>query len=207
MTESPSVTVVDDDQQVRESLAELLHSVDLDVECYASGQEFLDNYSHQRPGCVVLDLRMPQKSGLDVLEELSSRQISVPVIMITGHGDIPAAVAAMKQGAVDFFEKPYRGAALLESVRRAIELDQRNLRQQAERSIILTRYQTLTPDEKEVLRYTVEGKPDKAIALRLDLSLRTIQLRRASLMRKMQAASRAALIRLAQVIEGTLPVE
>lgn len=207
MTESPSVTVVDDDQQVRESLAELLHSVDLDVECYASGQEFLDNYSHQRPGCVVLDLRMPQKSGLDVLEELSSRQISVPVIMITGHGDIPAAVAAMKQGAVDFFEKPYRGAALLESVRRAIELDQRNLRQQAERSIILTRYQTLTPDEKEVLRYTVEGKPDKAIALRLDLSLRTIQLRRASLMRKMQAASRAALIRLAQVIEGTLPAE
>lgn len=207
MTESPSVTVVDDDQQVRESLAELLHSVDLDVECYASGQEFLDNYSHQRPGCVVLDLRMPQKSGLDVLEELSSRQISVPVIMITGHGDIPAAVAAMKQGAVDFFEKPYRGAALLESVRRAIELDQRNLRQQAERSIILTRYQTLTPDEKEVLRYTVEGKPDKAIALRLDLSLRTIQLRRASLMRKMQAASRAALIRLAQGIEGTLPVE
>ena len=207
MTESPSVTVVDDDQQVRESQAELFHSVDLDVECYASGQEFLDNYSHQRPGCVVLDLRMPQKSGLDVLEELSSRQISVPVIMITGHGDIPAAVAAMKQGAVDFFEKPYRGAALLESVRRAIELDQRNLRQQAERSIILTRYQTLTPDEKEVLRYTVEGKPDKAIALRLDLSLRTIQLRRASLMRKMQAASRAALIRLAQGIEGTLPVE
>ena len=205
MTESPSVTVVDDDQQVRESLAELLHSVDLDVECYASGQEFLDNYSHQRPGCVVLDLRMPQKSGLDVLEELSSRQISVPVIMITGHGDIPAAVAAMKQGAVDFFEKPYRGAALLESVRRAIELDQLNLRQQAERSIILTRYQTLTPDEKEVLRYTVEGKPDKAIALRLDLSLRTIQLRRASLMRKMQAASRAALIRLAQVIEETHP--
>ena len=98
MTESPSVTVVDDDQQVRESLAELLHSIDLDVECYASGQEFLDNYSHQRPGCVVLDLRMPQKSGLDVLEELSSRHISVPVIMITGHGDIPAAVAAMKRG-------------------------------------------------------------------------------------------------------------
>jgi len=205
MTESPSVTVVDDDQQVRESLAELLHSIDLDVECYASGQEFLDNYSHQRPGCVVLDLRMPQKSGLDVLEELSSRHISVPVIMITGHGDIPAAVAAMKRGAVDFFEKPYRGAALLESVRRAIELDQRNLRQQAERSTILAHYQTLTADEKDVLRLTVEGKPDKAIALRLDLSLRTIQLRRASLMRKMQAASRAALIRLAQVIEETPP--
>ena len=125
--------------------------------------------------------------------------------MITGHGDIPAAVSAMKAGAIDFFEKPYRGAALIDSVRRAIELDQRNRQADAERNELVSRFESLTPDEKEVLRLTVDGKPDKAIALKLDLSLRTIQLRRASVMRKMKAQSRAELIRLAQTLEQ-LPV-
>jgi FixJ family two-component response regulator len=201
MTGSPTVTVVDDDEQVRESLAALIQSMNLQVECYATGQEFLDNYSRPRPGCVVLDLRMPQRSGLEVLDELSARRINVPVIMITGHGDIPAAVAAMKQGAVDFFEKPYRGAALMESVRRAIAVDERNCQAEVERNELVGRYEGLTPDEKDVLWLTAEGKPDKAIALKLDLSLRTIQLRRASVMRKLKASSRAALIRLAQTID------
>ena len=205
MAESPTFTVVDDDEQVRESLAALVQSMNLDVECYASGQAFLDNFSHRRPGCVVLDLRMPQLSGLDVLGELAARRINVPVVMITGHGDIPAAVAAMKAGAVDFFEKPYRGAALMDSVRRAVALDERNCQAQAQRAELMAYYEGLTPDEKDVLWLTAEGKPDKAIALKLDLSLRTIQLRRASVMRKMQAPTRAALIRLAQTIEQ-LPV-
>ena len=121
MLQAPTVSVVDDDEQVRDSLVALIQSMDLDVECYSSGREFLDKYSAFAPGCVVLDLRMPHINGLEVINELSARQINVPIIMISGHGDIPAAVTAMKSGAVDFFEKPYRGAALIESVRRAID--------------------------------------------------------------------------------------
>ncbi len=201
MSEAPTVSVVDDDEQVRESLAALIQSMDLDVECYASGREFLDNYTHSRPGCIVLDLRMPQLSGLEVIDVLLERSVHVPIIMISGHGDIPAAVSAMKAGAIDFLEKPYRGAALMESVRRAIELDVRNRRTEAERGQLLERYATLTPEEQEVLRLTVEGKPDKALVAKLDLSLRTIQLRRASVMRKLNAHSRAELIRMAQSLE------
>ena len=201
MLQSPTVTVVDDDDQVRESLAALVQSMNLDVECYASGREFLDNYSAARPGCVVLDLRMPQISGLEVIDELAARNIQVPIIMISGHGDIPAAVSAMKAGAVDFFEKPYRGAALMEAVRSALASDARQRKIQAEHQALVDRYESLTADEKDVLELTVAGKPDKAIALKLDLSLRTIQLRRASVMGKMNAHSRPELIRLAQVLE------
>jgi len=201
MAELPIVTVVDDDQQVRESLAALVQSIGIDVECYASGRDFLDGYTRSRPGVIVLDLRMPNLSGQEVLDELAAQRIGVPVIMITGHGDIPVAVAAMKSGAVDFLEKPYRGAALLECIRRAIAVDERNVRAESRRTDLAARYDSLTPDEKDVLWLTAEGKPDKAIALRLDLSLRTIQLRRVSVMRKLQVTSRAALIRLAQTLE------
>jgi two-component system, LuxR family, response regulator FixJ len=201
MSESPTVFIVDDDQHVRESLAALIRSMNLDVECYASGREFLD-HAPARPGCLVLDLRMPHVSGLEVLDQLSDRNIHLPVIMISGHGDIPAAVSAMKAGAVDFLEKPYRGAALMESIHRAIDLDARNRQSHAVREELGGRFETLTAAEKAVLDLTVEGKPDKAIALKLDLSLRTIQLRRASIMRKMNAHSRAELIRLAEAIKS-----
>jgi two-component system response regulator FixJ len=201
MLSSPTVVVVDDDDQVRESLAALIQSMSLDVECFASGQDFLDNYSADRPGCIVLDLRMPQLSGLEIIEEMAARNIQSPVIMISGHGDIPAAVSAMKAGAVDFFEKPYRGTALMDSVRRALARDASNREAQGHRRELLERYESLTADEKDVLKLTVLGKPDKAIALKLDWSLRTIQLRRASLMRKLKAHSRAELIRLAQSLE------
>ena len=201
MSHSPIVTVVDDDDQVRDSLAALIQSTNLDVECYASGTEFLDRHSAERPGCIVLDLRMPQVSGLEVIAELRARGIQTPIIMISGHGDIPAAVSAMKAGAVDFFEKPYRGAALMEAVRRALDLDARTRQAEAARRSLFDRYETLNAEEREVLELTAEGKPDKAIALKLDLSLRTIQLRRASVMRKMHARSRAELIRLVQVLE------
>ncbi|HEV3138554.1 MAG TPA: response regulator [Pirellulales bacterium] len=201
MSQSPTVSVVDDDEQVRESLAALIQSMNLDVECYASGRDFLDHFVPTRPGCLVLDLRMPQVSGLEILNMLSSRSIHLPVIMISGHGDIPAAVSAMKAGAIDFLEKPYRGAALMESVRRAIELDARHRREQAERDELIAKYETLTAVEKNVLELTVAGKHDKEVAHRLDLSLRTIQLRRASVMRKLNAHSRAELILLAQAIK------
>jgi FixJ family two-component response regulator len=201
MTDTPIVTIVDDDQQVRESLAALIQSMNLDVECYASGREFLDKFSPERPGCVVLDLRMPQLSGLDVIDELSARDIDVPIIMISGHGDIPAAVAAIKAGAIDFLEKPYRGAALMESIRGALARDAQARKLRTQRRELAERYESLTADEKQVLELTVAGKPDKAIAMKLDLSLRTIQLRRASVMRKMHAHSRAELIGLAHQLE------
>jgi len=201
MLEAPTVSVVDDDEQVRESLAALVQSMNLEVECYASGREFLDHYPNDRPGCIVLDLRMPEISGLDILRELALRKTNVPVIMISGHGDISAAVTAMKSGAVDFLEKPYRGAALMERVRQAINIDICQRQARAVQEKLVERYEALTADEKEVLQLTVAGKPDKAIALKLDLSLRTIQLRRASLMRKMKTHSRAELIRLAHVLE------
>lgn len=199
--QTPSVSIVDDDQQVRESLAALVQSMNIDVDCYASGTEFLDRFDASRPGCIVLDLRMPQLSGLDVIDELAARGIDVPVIMISGHGDIPAAVAAMKRGAIDFLEKPYRGSALIESVRKALDRDARQRQTQAQRQELSDRFESLTHDEKQVLDLTAAGKPDKAIALVLDLSLRTIQLRRASVMRKMQAHSRAELIGLAHRLD------
>jgi len=202
----PTVTIVDDDDQVRESLVALIQSMNLQVECYASGRDFLDQYQHQRPGCLVLDLRMPQISGLEVIAELAARNIHMPIIMISGHGDIPAAVSAMKAGAIDFLEKPYRGAALMESVRRAVDLDARQREIDDQRRGLAERFERLTPDERLVLELTAEGKPDKAIALKLDLSLRTIQLRRASIMRKLNAHSRAELIRMAQAFEHSLPL-
>ena len=201
MMSTPIVSVVDDDEQVRESLAALIQSMNLEVECYASGREFLDRYSPEQPGCIVLDLKMPQLNGLEVIEEMSSRQIEVPVIMISGHGDIPAAVSAIKAGAVDFLEKPYPGSALMDSIRKAIERDAQQREARSQRQGMLERYDMLTPDERQVLDLTVAGKPDKAIALKLDLSLRTIQLRRASVMRKMGVHSRAELIGLAHRIE------
>jgi two-component system, LuxR family, response regulator FixJ len=201
---SPMVSVVDDDDNVRESLAALLGSLQLDVQCYACPREFLNTYSPERPGCIVLDLRMPQLTGLEVIQELSRRRYHAPVIMISGHGDIPAAVSAMKAGAVDFLEKPYRGTALLEAVRRALEIDVNNRKSHANRDTLLARFRALNEEERSVLALTAEGKPDKAIAMKLDLSLRTIQLRRASVMQKMQARSRAELIRLAHLIEQML---
>jgi two-component system response regulator FixJ len=148
---------------------------------------------------------MPQLNGQEVIDELNARQINTPVIMISGHGDIPAAVAAIKSGAVDFLEKPYPGSALMDSVRRAIARDAEQRESGNEKQLLLERYETLTADERQVLELTVAGKPDKAIALKLDLSLRTIQLRRASVMRKMHAHSRAELIGLAHRIDRGVP--
>jgi len=201
MQTTPIVSVVDDDEQVRESLAALIQSMNLEVQCHASGREFLDSYSSEQAGCIVLDLRMPQMNGLEVIEQLRARNVETPIIMISGHGDIPAAVAAIKAGAVDFLEKPYPASALMDSIRRGIERDSEQRTSSAERQVLIDRYETLTPDERQVLDLTVAGKPDKAIALKLDLSLRTIQLRRASVMRKMHAHSRAELIGLAHRID------
>lgn len=205
MNQSPTVFVVDDDEQVRESLVALIQSMNVDVTCYSSGREFLDAEAYRVPGCLVLDLRMPHISGLEVIDELTAKKVNLPIIMISGHGDIPAAVSAMKAGAMDFLEKPYHGAALMECVRRALDRDRANRESEAERNHLVNGYESLTPEEKDVLELTADGRPDKVIALKLDLSLRTIQLRRASVMRKMGAHSRAELIRLAQMLKDLAP--
>jgi two-component system, LuxR family, response regulator FixJ len=139
MSSASTVFVVDDDEQVRESLAALVQSAGFDFHSFASGSEFLESYVPDGPACLVLDLRMPQMSGLEVVEALAARNLRLPVIMISGHGDIPAAVAAMKSGAIDFLEKPYRGAALLESIRRAVDLDARSRASDEKRRELLSR--------------------------------------------------------------------
>ncbi len=200
----PVVSVVDDDEQVRESLAALVQSMNLDVECYASGREFLDRTSSPpQPGCVVLDLRMPQLSGLEVIEELTARRIRR-----AGDHDQRARRHSRGRGGHQGRRRRLSGKAL--SRRRADGKHSpgdragraRIARRKAIATNLLDRYETLTADEKEVLELTVAGKPDKAIAQKLDLSLRTIQLRRASVMRKMHAHSRAELIGLAHRIDG-----
>ena len=195
------VHVVDDDDAFRTAISRVLTAAGHRPKLYASAPEYLASNDPEGPACVVLDLRMPGVTGLDLQSALARRDDAHPVIFLSGHGDIPAAVAAMKAGAVDFFEKPYRGAALMAVVRRAIDRDIQQRALHAEHQALLDRFESLTADEKDVLDLTVAGKPDKAIALKLDLSLRTIQLRRASVMRKMNAHSRAELIRLAQTIE------
>ena len=137
MQTNSTVFVVDDDEQVRESLAALIQSAGFTARCFASGVEFLERYLSNGPACLVLDLRLPQMSGLEVIEALSARKLRLPIIMISGHGDIPAAVAALKSGAIDFLEKPYRGAALLDSIRRALDLDIRTRQDDEKRRELL----------------------------------------------------------------------
>ena len=197
----PLVRVVDDEPSIQGLFTRMATLGGFTVESHLTARSMLDSLDESRPGCLVLDLRMPQLNGLEVIDELAARQITTPVIMISGHGDIPAAVAAIKAGAIDFLEKPYPGSALMDSIRRALDRDAKQRDVQSDRQDMLERYETLTADERQVLELTVAGKPDKAIALKLDLSLRTIQLRRASVMRKMRAHSRAELIGIAHRIE------
>ena len=204
MDDTTTVFVVNDDEQVRESLAAPIESMGLAVTCFTSGRDFLDRYTADARGCVVLDLKMPQVSGLEVIESLRSRGITVPIIMISGHGDISAAVSAMKAARDRLSGKAVsrRGADGEHSP--GVDLDARQRVNDEKRSHLAERFARLTPNEREVLDLTAAGKPDKAIALKLDLSLRTIQLHRASLMRKLEVRSRAELIRLAQAAEQQL---
>jgi RNA polymerase sigma factor (sigma-70 family) len=197
MSSTPTVFVVDDDPAVRDSLRLLLQSAHLPVATFASAQEFLAGYDRAAPGCLVLDVRMPGQSGLELQEELAARGLSLPVIIITGHGDVPMAVRAMKLGAVDFIEKPYNAQVLLERVRHALQEDARRRQEEAERTARTARLNLLTPREREVLRLLAAGKATKGIAALLGISRRTVEVHRAKIMQKMQVESIAALIRIA----------
>lgn len=196
MAAEPTVFVVDDDAAVRESLAMLLESAGLRVESYVSAREFLAEGDLSRPGCLILDIRMPGLSGLDLQDVLVERGVQLPVIMLTGHGDVPAAVRAMRGGAVDFLEKPFDSEVLLERIRQAFERDAELRRDSATQAALAERLSQLTQREREIMELIVAGNANKVIALDLDISERTVELHRARIMRKMGARSLAELMRM-----------
>jgi two-component system response regulator FixJ len=192
----PTVFVVDDDVAVRASLRLLLKSVGLPTTVYASAQDFLAHYDAHQSGCVVLDVRMPGMSGLELQQVLNLRGATIPVIFITGHGDIPMAVEAMQHGAFDFLQKPFRDQDLLDRVQRALEKDQRTRQELKQRDRIREHLETLTPREREVLSLITRGKPNKVVAADLGVSQRTVEIHRARVMEKMGASSFAQLVRM-----------
>ena len=194
-----TVFVVDDDEEVRDSLSLLLESVGLAVASHASAHEFLDAYDPDRSGCLVLDVRMPGMSGVELLDRLNELHSILPVIIITGHGDVPMAVKAMKAGAVDFLQKPFNEQELLDRVNQALEDDAGRRRELGERRGVLDRLQTLTPRERQVMELIVDGKANKNVAGELGVSQRTVEIHRARVMEKTRASSFAHLVRMALV--------
>ena len=192
----PTIFVVDDDSAVRDALKLLLRSVGQSVETYGAGSEFLEAYSEDRPGCLVLDIRMPGMSGLELQQKLNEKHSILPIIFITGHGDVPMAVEAKLAGAVDFIQKPFRDQDLIDRINQALEKDTSNRAALGERNDIRRRLETLTPREREVLDLVVHGKANKVIAGDLKLSQRTVEIHRARVMEKMQASSLAHLVRM-----------
>jgi two-component system, LuxR family, response regulator FixJ len=193
------VHVIDDDEAIRESLAFLLRAAQLEVKSYPSARAFLDGLPDESLGCVITDVRMPDISGIDLLRRLKELNIGVPVIVVTGHGDVALAVEAMKIGAADFFEKPFDDDLLLASVRSALREQEGQKKRYAERAEIETRIAALSPRERDVLRGLIEGRANKQIAFDLGISPRTVEIYRANLMNKMQADSLSDLVRMALV--------
>jgi len=198
MKEQPAtVFVVDDDEAVRGSLKLLLKTLSLPVQAYASAQEFLASFDPRRSGCLVLDIRMPGMSGLELQEELNTRGAMLPIIFITGHGDVPMAVEAMQRGAMDFLQKPFRDQDLLDRINKALEKDRAGRELLGNRERIQARIAELTPREREVMTLVTQGKANKVIAGDLQLSQRTVEIHRAHVMEKMGANSLAHLVRMA----------
>jgi two-component system response regulator FixJ len=194
--DEPAVFIVDDDAAVRDSLGLLLRSVGLRHESHSSASDFLETYDPARPGCLVLDVRMPGMSGLELQEELQKRHSTLPIIFLTAHGDVPMAVAAVKAGAVDFVQKPFRDQDLIDKIHHAINQDSRIREKLADRRKILSRIDSLTPREREVMDMVVDGKANKVIAIDLGLSQRTVEIHRARVMRKMNADSVSQLVQM-----------
>lgn len=197
MTKSAStVFIVDDDDAVRKSLALLMQSAGLLVESFASAHEFLTRYDAYQPGCVVLDVRMPEMTGLELQEYLNVHGAIIPVIFITGHGDVPMAVEAMRAGAYDFLQKPFLDHELLDRVRHALDHDRSNRMRLQQHDAIQERLVSLTPREREILNLVTSGKANKVMAAELGVSQRTVEIHRARVMEKMGASSLAQLVRM-----------
>jgi FixJ family two-component response regulator len=190
----PLVYLVDDDDAVRDSLGLLLRSIGLDCELHASGLDFLDHYDPKRHSCLVADIRMPGLSGLELQQRLNELKSEIPIIFITGHGDVPMAVNAMKAGAADFIQKPFRDQDLIDRIHKALETDRQRRSARAEEDTIRERLALLTPRETEVMQRVVRGQANKVIAMDLGVSQRTVELHRARVMRKLKMRSLAELV-------------
>lgn len=199
---SPIVFVVDDDEGVRNALRLLLKSVGLANRTLASASEFLASYKIDQPGCLVLDVRMPGMSGIELQQQLNLKGAVIPVIFITGHGDVPMAVEAMQHGAFDFLQKPFRDQDLIDRIQRALELDGRSRTALAEHAKIRQRLDSLTPREREVLTLMTRGKANKVMAADLGLSQRTVEIHRSRVMEKSGATSLAQLVRMVMDLES-----
>ena len=191
----PTVFFVDDDEAVRESMRWLVESVGLKIETFSSGQDFLDSYRPEQPGCLITDMRMPSMGGLELQERLRRRGSTLPVIIVTAFGDVQTAVRAMKRGAVDFLQKPYNNDQMLELIQRSIAKDQEERRRRSSRQSIEEGLQRLTPREREVLQLVVSGHSNKEIARELGIVPKTVEAHRAQVMDKMMVRSLADLVR------------
>ncbi|MGI9330234.1 MAG: response regulator transcription factor [Gammaproteobacteria bacterium] len=196
-----TVFVIDDDQAVRDSLGMLLRSMKIDGQLFASAQEFLDAYDASWNGCIVLDIRMPGMSGMELHRHLVDQQLSMPVIFVTGHGDVPMAVEAMHNGAFDFIQKPYRDQDLLDRINQAMSWDEAHRSEENRKRSLQECYETLTPREREVMECVVRGLANKVIAMDLELSQRTVEIHRARVMEKMCARSLAELVRMSILMQ------
>jgi two-component system response regulator FixJ len=199
MNQTPTVFIVDDDLALRESLSLLMNSANLRSEAFAGAREFLAKVEDDRPGCLILDVRMPEIDGLELQRQLAARGSRMPIIMLTGHGDVPMAVEALRAGALDFIPKPFDSKVLLTRIHEAIELDARTRQKHLDRAAIAARLAKLTPRETEVLDRIVDGLPSKAIAAALGSRFNTVQNQRASILKKMQAESVADLVRMVMI--------
>ena len=195
-TQKSTVYIVDDDQSIRHAMELLMRSVGLDYEIFHSGDDFLKDHTNDRAGCLVLDIRMPGLGGLELQEKLNDMGSTLPVIFITGHGDVPMAVEAMQKGAVDFIQKPFRDQELLDRIGEALKTDQERRSAREEKAEVRDRIDKLTNREHQVLDLVVTGKPNKVIAYELGVSQRTVEIHRARVMEKMQAKSLADLVRM-----------
>ena len=199
MSSDEVVHVIDDDEAMRNSLAFLLRAAKVEVQTHESATAFLESLPKAKPGCIVTDVRMPGMSGIDLLKRLRQLKIVMPVIVITGHGDVPLAVEAMKGGAADFLEKPFDDDVLLAAIRSALNVQATDIEQQASRNAINERLAALSNRERQVLDGLVAGHPNKTIAFDLGISPRTIEIYRANVMTKMKASSLSDLVRMALV--------
>ncbi|WP_232831175.1 response regulator transcription factor [Peristeroidobacter agariperforans] len=198
----PVVYIVDDDDGMRRAVSTLLTTIGHSTIAYASPTEFLAKYDPSKPSCLVLDVRMPEMSGLEVQQQLNRSGSMLPVILITGHGDVPMAVQAMKDGAFDFLQKPFRDEDLLDRIRRALQQDAENRRSVQRHADLRQRANSLTPREREVMAMVVDGRANKVIAIDLGLSERTVEIHRANVMEKMAASSVAHLVKMHLLLDA-----